>query len=193
MKRLINKNSAKQVGIIYHYTRLIDIINILRTDKIDTHPVGGDFYDDEDKIFDKWAVSFTRNQNFHQITRPIGGTDCRITFDGNKLSENHKIEPLHDTHYFSDEDFGTEKMQQEEIVVCTGEAMSPIKPYIISVDFDKTKLDSQEMYKKLIILKIQKEFDSNFEFNIDDQSSDELANILKTYIEQEFSLNVNFF
>jgi hypothetical protein len=46
-------------------------------------------------------ASLTRNQYFESKDRYIGGgMDCRLTLDGNLLSDNYKIRPYHDKEYF---------------------------------------------------------------------------------------------
>lgn len=160
MKRLINKNSAKQVGIIYHYTNLCRLIGILNDNTIEgSYSVIGDCSN----------VSFTRNQNFHNIDHDILGLSCRLVIDGNKLSNNYKIKPYHDTHNIKDEDFGTEQMEQEERV--NGDIF-PIKPYIISIDLTN---------------EVCNEWPEKFDF---DNVLDELNNFLKSY---DNKLNCNLF
>lgn len=123
MKRLIKKNGAKQVGLIYHYTDLIALMDILNNNELKSGRGG--------------YISFTRNQNFTKIDRALGTVflECRLVIDGNLLSENYKIRPYHDSNFIDNESFGTEDMEQEERVKGN---ISPIKPYIISIDLLKS-------------------------------------------------------
>lgn len=86
-------NEEKQVGIIYHYTNLWSLIDILKDDFLIPKSDDSNFK----------YVSFTRDKNFHKSkTRNsdgIGGTSVRIVIDGTKLSNKYKIEPY---NYFGD-------------------------------------------------------------------------------------------
>jgi hypothetical protein len=96
---------AKSVGILYHYTRLSSLIKIINTNTLISHLLNdGDFDDigggEDDEMEGKYYISFTRDKNFHKDQeREIAGTDCRIVIDGNKLSNNYKIQPTAEQHY----------------------------------------------------------------------------------------------
>jgi hypothetical protein len=82
MKRLLKTKSAKNYGDLYHYTYLASLYNILKTDELSTN---------------HGFVCFTRDQNFPNVGRFINSNmECRITFDGEKLSQNIKINPYRD-------------------------------------------------------------------------------------------------
>jgi hypothetical protein len=76
---------AKQVGTIYHFTSLPNLINILK----ENHLRAGA------KI--RKYISFTRDKNFYKAsdirTRWGVDTEVRIVVDGDKLSNKYKIEP----------------------------------------------------------------------------------------------------
>lgn len=72
---------AKQVGTVYHYTTILALLKILDDDVLG------------DKSLGKYArVSLTRDKNFQKRTRIIPA-ECRITIDGNKLSNRYKVQP----------------------------------------------------------------------------------------------------
>jgi len=78
---------GKQVGLLYHYTYLINAIQIIdeNTMKIgQLHP----------------SISFTRDKNFHKRSFLFNkeGRDIVFVLDGDKLSNNYKITPY---SYFS--------------------------------------------------------------------------------------------
>jgi hypothetical protein len=124
---------AKNVGILYHFTSIDNLIEIIETNKM----IGGD------------SISFTRDKNFINTTgaASIGEpAECRIVIDGDKLSNRYKIRPY---NFFSneydvtrpnretglvinDKDFiaGSES---EEVVLSS--VIENIKDYIIRVDF----------------------------------------------------------
>ena len=72
-------NEGKQIGLLYHYTNIKNIKNIL--DK------GLKFSEPQEEISSKYYISTTRKkQNWkHQ---------AEIVLDGNKISQNYKIIPI---------------------------------------------------------------------------------------------------
>ena len=78
-------DEAKQVGTLYHYTWLNNLILILRDNKLksqwsmDTH---------------NYSSSFTRNKNFKKGYVYNIPLECTIVVDGDKLSEKYKIYPI---------------------------------------------------------------------------------------------------
>jgi hypothetical protein len=75
---------AKQVGILYHYTSIANALDIC--DQNELRP--GEFD----------GVSFTRNKNFHTTEREEIQTGVKFVIDGDKLSENYKIQPFNYFH-----------------------------------------------------------------------------------------------
>ena len=82
----------KNTGILYHFTNLISLDDILQYDMltsfrdVESFPELKNQKGLKDKQFWNY-ISFTRNKNFHKthydnIDTPIS---CRITIDGNKL------------------------------------------------------------------------------------------------------------
>lgn len=110
-KKIIEKQKrkleeAKQVGIIYHFTSMSNAWGIVG-DETKLKPKGEGRFSFNGIAFinDRgrdW-VSFTRNPNL-KITPGAGGGlhngevwhEVRIAFDGDKLSNRHRIEPFHD-------------------------------------------------------------------------------------------------
>ena len=117
---------AKQVGILYHYTDVSGVIGIVETNTLQEN---GNKY-----------VSFTRDKHFHKGDRYEGitGTSCRFIIDGDKLSENYKVQPF---NYFWNREQGSSFYlhkdyldEQEEIV------KSPIRnfsKYVIKCYIDE--------------------------------------------------------
>jgi hypothetical protein len=78
-------NEGKQVGNLYHFTDIFNLIKILETNTLKS----SNKWKPEDKPF----VSFTRNKDAWGLVAQVGKT-VRITIDGDKLSNNYKISPF---------------------------------------------------------------------------------------------------
>ena len=133
MKRLIKrliKEEAKQVGTLYHFTELKNLIDILNQDTL------------KGKATD--YVSFTRNKYFLKYSRDLsnGHIDCILVINGDNLSNNYKIESFHDQKFFNEDDFGTEKMESEERIKSP---ISPIKLYITNITLLKNEITEQNL------------------------------------------------
>src|SRR3954470_25002891 len=80
--KLVEKilKEAKQVGLLYHYTSFYGLIGIVKDNVLKTPYVHQE-------------ISLTRNKDFHKHTNIIN-CNCRITIDGDKLSNHYKIVPF---------------------------------------------------------------------------------------------------
>lgn len=123
LKHLLKE--AKQVGVIYHYTHVGALQDILKSDELNTG-VGNQPY-----------ISCTRNKNFHKTPRhglaDGKGINCVIILDGNKLSNKYKIGPYNffanglDDTYKDDDD-----IDEDEEAIWT-EEIPNISKYIIAI------------------------------------------------------------
>lgn len=110
MIKLIDLIEAKQVGILYHFLPFETLINVLKNNCLKNKFASG-----QEKIFNlkSYYVSFTRNKDFNQIAKIfnlrvginynpdyVGGV-CRLTIDGNSLSNNYSIKPVRDGAFSS--------------------------------------------------------------------------------------------
>ena len=168
MKRLIKlliKEEAKQVGTLYHYTNLDNLIKILNQDILKSNSDNGGY------------ISFTRNKNFVKISRFLSGgsVDCALIINGDKLSDNYKIKPYHDQEYFNktEKDFGSEEMELEEQI--KGD-ISPIKPYIINIIILNDKINAYDINEFI------ENNDTNIEPNLES---------IKFYIQNTYGITVN--
>jgi hypothetical protein len=75
----------KQVGILYHYTYIENLVAI--TDTQTLRPMDYD------------GISFTRNKHLHRTADGSIGEEARFVIDGNKLSRKYKVRPF---NYFND-------------------------------------------------------------------------------------------
>lgn len=93
----------KQVGILYHFTSLQDAWGILHDKAIKINPDAGGItagYGGFVVTQPREGISFTRNHNL-KATVSAGGSgrewgEVRLAFDGDKISDRHKIEPAVD-------------------------------------------------------------------------------------------------
>lgn len=111
---------AKQVGTLYHDTTIYGFINIAKTNKlIDKWPIGSI------NVFGKKTkrneISVSRNKNLNW--GPI-----KLILDGNKISNNYKIEPTSVTKLGRPDPY--EQLAEELIIV--GE-LKPINKYLIGI------------------------------------------------------------
>lgn len=98
-------SEGKQVGVVYHFTTLNKAWLIL--DQGELRPKGAGGFSAQGGAFvidrDRDWVSLTRNPHL-KITAATGARsregetwgEVRIAFDGDRLSNRHKIEPYHD-------------------------------------------------------------------------------------------------
>ena len=110
-------NEGKQVGILYHFTPLNNLIKIFQSNCLKDRAASGNEVHFNPKSY---YVSFTRNKNFDSVAKVFGlrtginfnnvGCVCMITIDGNKLSNNYSTEPARDVNFSSTskylQDFG---------------------------------------------------------------------------------------
>lgn len=71
-------SEAKQVGILYHYSSISNIVKILKDGSL------------KDKTHNRGYISFTRNGSG---IIGQGSNFARIVIDGDKLSNRYKVEP----------------------------------------------------------------------------------------------------
>jgi hypothetical protein len=118
-------NEGKQVGNLYHFTTLRGATGILTSGKI--------------KINEDGVISATRDKNLNTAEFDTEGDPdeniVRIDLDGNKISNNYKIQPYSFGH------IGKENLEFEEQIV-TGKEGLPIK-YITNI---KIMVNNEDEY-----------------------------------------------
>jgi len=130
VRRILDE--SKQVGIIYHYTKYISAIDIIKDNRLN-----GSFVPKETHSKYNFGVSFTRNKNLHIKTRIISGTDVRFVVDGDKLSNHYKIYPMTDGYGDEDETF---------VIVKEPKAIIDFLQYVISIDISNNNWRDFEDY-----------------------------------------------
>ena len=125
-------NEGKQVGIIYHFTSVPYLERILAAGCIQGT---NDFLDDYKGTF----VSATRNYDLDWMDKSV-----RLTLDGDAISNNFKVEPI---HYFNKEnnaefrDKGPQHKHYKKVVTNQFEeriwaASLSLVPYVLQVDIN---------------------------------------------------------
>ena len=93
-------NEGKQVGILYHWTDLKSLINIIKNNTLNaTDP---DYGKTTHADISGPSLSFTRTSNRYAF-QLAEEADAVLVIDGDKLSNNYKIIPYSDFNAFSDE------------------------------------------------------------------------------------------
>ena len=125
MKYLNSFNEAKQVGILYHYTNPDSLISIISDNKLKTGQYGWNY--------------FTRNKFYHDKRDKVIDKGVRITFDGDLLSHNNKIQPYsswvaRDKTRHREKDISLWDEFEEK-----ANDINNIIRYITNIEFDPTK------------------------------------------------------
>jgi hypothetical protein len=125
-------NESKQIGILYHYTDMEAMIMIISGNKLMGHK----------KSENKYAISFTRNKNFKSQVRDLGkNLNCRLSVDGNRLSEKFRIVP-----YASGEYRHPLTQEQEERLIMKKKFLENIDEYILAYDFYLDEIFNYDYY-----------------------------------------------
>ena len=154
---------GKQVGDIYHvctidsYLKYIKPMNILSS--------SGQYNNWLHNSETNW-VSFTRNKRFTVETDDIFSSKVllQIVVDGDKLSENYKIEPYNDLawNYFGSKYDTLDEPKKRESEEAVNGPIKNVSKYIKEIRFDIRTLDDKTI--ELIMYKIQNEPFKYFNF-----------------------------
>ena len=154
---------GKQVGDIYHvctidsYLKYIKPMNILSS--------SGQYNNWLHNSETNW-VSFTRNKRFTVETDDIFSSKVllQIVVDGDKLSENYKIEPYNDLawNYFGSKYDTLDEPKKRESEEAVKGPIKNVSKYIKEIRFDIRTLDDKTI--ELIMYKIQNEPFKYFNF-----------------------------
>lgn len=163
---------ARQRGTLYHYTKYFSLLEILKTNTLKS----GNVRLPNGKII--FGISTTRNKNFHDKEREIGGISIRIDLNGDKISENYKIRPYND---FNDSSARTISSESEELISTGADGLVNLEKYIENIVIfpDKEKAIPKRTFEIIDILR-QKEIP--FEY---DDIWDDLIDEYKEEIDNE--------
>lgn len=164
----------RQRGNLYHYTSVMGLFNILTNNVLLMNGGGG--------------VSFTRNQNFHQVRRMIGSVACRLVVDGDRLSDRYQVKPY---NYFKNSIKGNLSSTESEERVQSD--ITDIHKYVLSVDLYEPLIRNFHINNICYESTDFKEHMGDF---TDTTSVDELMGcatsetieLLKSYFESQFSI-----
>ena len=181
IRKMMGINESKQVGTLYHYTKLDSLKSII----------------DDGILMGTPSLSFTRDKNFHKSYRDIGAgygkglIAVRLTVDGNKLSNRYKIEPYADLYY----EKGTDRFEAEEVIKPNrmGELVTiPIKDYVVSIDFLTDPIDSWDIRNPLKYIKIfDKINDMGIKVNMVDDNGNPIPREERSKIKNWFRLQLS--
>jgi hypothetical protein len=169
---------AKQIGLLYHWTDFVSLINIIKNNSMGSW---------------RGYVSFSRNTNLNYNNLPI-----KIIFDGDKMSNHFRFEP----HlYLGDRNF---KRECEERIKCTSfddsivdnpiknkfiytnkfNSIKNIKKYIIGIEIDcyKTRLTNAEIKKYIDEIKKYINITPNIISSLTDAEIKKYIDEIKKYI-----------
>ncbi len=150
--KIKNINESKQVGVLYHYTDVGSILDIIEDDSLNSE--GG-------------TISFTRDSRMHDTTVMDGvqGGSCRLVLNGDMLSYKYKVRPYN--FYYPDlksarptfkssmevtDDNTLYSGTESEEAIMT-DSIKDIKRYLIRVDFiygSKNKWYNEEPSQKVL-------------------------------------------
>lgn len=134
-------NEGKQVGIVYHFTSIPYLQHILAAGSIQG---SSDFLDGYEQVF----VSATRNYDLDWLDKSV-----RLTLDGDRISDNYKVEPI---HYFNREnkaefrDKGPNHKHYKKVITNQYEERIwanklALVPYVLQIDINKSVLKAEDM------------------------------------------------
>lgn len=171
-KQQLFTTEGKQVGTLYHYTSLKSADSILKKGFIQGGEKSIQGYSSRISQNDnKYSLSFTRNKNFHSVSRLIGSDiECRFVIDGDSLSNKYKIQPVAAWGF---EKSKSNDFESEEAIVSPSQIKVPIKPYVKSIDLliepiDNWTVDGFDSYKFIDVLKKTKS--QGIEINVVDKN-----------------------
>jgi hypothetical protein len=136
---------AKQVGTLYHYTTLESLKDIIMSNQLlanDPDLSGIDNYDNElDPNIDKGdMVSFTRSNPKSAQFSIAQYAEVILVINGDKLSNNYKIEPSHQ--------YGLDRLVQDEMEERVYKDITNLDKYIIKVILYESNPEIESLLKE---------------------------------------------
>lgn len=136
---------GKKVGIIYHYTKLNNLEDLIKSDW---------------KMYSRngETISFTRSYDLWISSRGDisvhNGYVVRLAFDGTKMSDKHKIAPLSGLkddepdvwNYKHNRGYRVDRSSREAEEALVGQGVD-VEPYLIQVDILKMRNDEERVEK----------------------------------------------
>ena len=129
MKNFIKKmlresllDEGKQVGPLYHFTSLKRSVMILAENHMKIHTENG-----------VTGIPMTRDKNFWNIERSVNGTDVRLEFDGNKISNRFRIQPFNAFQLSARSLKSHETVESEERVIVKDMRKFNVSDYLVNI------------------------------------------------------------
>lgn len=163
---------SKQVGIIYHFTK-INAIKTLLNDK-EMSKYGCDIL-----TFASYNKHLSTTRDFNMADNPLGTFNpstynIRIAIDGDKLSNKFKVKPINGVIDNRSEIFGTDinmfrvkhKSEKEEVICpLVNVKYFPLKDYIVEIQiYNHYNTETEDVYD--YIQKMLKQHNLNIPVNI---------------------------
>jgi hypothetical protein len=151
--RLREINEGKQVGTLYHWTDFESLYHIIKSNSLISNQTT-DFNSKRKTNSEEKCISFTRSKDKNQFLISQD-SPCVLVLDGNKLSNNYKINPTHDInpHFYGDDEFDEEEYDEMEERVC-GKDIKNLDKYIINIIFDEKNIkgsyQNEKEFKKVL-------------------------------------------
>lgn len=145
-------DEGKQVGVIYHFTQITNLKNMLDKEVMDS--IGCEIFD---FLSYNTHLSTTRNFQNPRLNFDPHKWNVRICLDGDKLSNNWKIKPINglinnDSDIFNkDNPRVSHKLEREEVCLNVNGKLN-IKKYIKQIDI---RLPSDEYTEIINDIKIK--------------------------------------
>lgn len=134
-------SEAKQVGTLYHFTYLSNMLLILQNNKLEST------WSIDTRNF---SISFTRNKNFKKGYIYNVPLEAAFIIDGNKLSEHYKIYPIE--YYYTQRGISPspEAKESEERISFSerGKVINDFKKYVIGIILYPKEYKKTKFYKK---------------------------------------------
>jgi hypothetical protein len=151
-------SERKQLGTIYHFTKITSVKSILETNSFKGSEIGTwnyerdfQFFKKDEKFFKEknithlYFFSTTRNKLLYkQPSFGIGGMTARIVLDGDKLSDKYRFVPF---KYYEDEpkDQGSDE-SEERIILGLKKEIPNAKNYIKEIHIMLDVIEDNEVY-----------------------------------------------
>lgn len=147
---------AKNIGVIYHFTSLISLYQIIKSNELETLrsleglPNLAKVNNMSDDYIYKYYFSFTRNKHFDhpEYSNNIDSIlSCRIDIDGTKMSHKYKVIPA--SFYSNTGKNNYNKLdgsdESEEIVISNDNYLRNITAYITNINICDANIFYNEM------------------------------------------------
>jgi len=122
---------AKQVGILYHYTALHKLLQIIKSNTL--------------KVGENLNVSFSRSKSKDIMALVDTPAEAALVIDGDKLSNNYKIRPYNDIFIQATLDDDESFDEMEEIV---DRDITNLNKYLIKVILYESNPDVESLLKE---------------------------------------------